>query len=234
MIYEIHRQPAGMPNGKEGELLQKLFEEGLKTVNVVNVENYGIPVLPSLQNGIVLLLHIVKHLKTGLGLRQILDWILYVEKELHDDSWYNVMQPVIHETEYEKLAKTVTRMCQIYLGLPEEDITWCKDIDVGVCERLMEFIMTQGNFGCKVTEEEGTVRTLSEIHNPVELIQTLQTRGKSQWDFAKKYPIFRSFAWLYTCCRYAGKVIQKKSIKKVVRDLNYGDKRRQLFEDIGL
>ena len=42
---------------------------------------------PPLENGLVLLGHINQHLEEGLGLRQILDWALYVDKALDDDAW---------------------------------------------------------------------------------------------------------------------------------------------------
>ena len=53
----------------------------------VELDDFLIPVLPSLQNGLVLMLHIVKHLKSGLGLRQIIDWMMYVDKQLDNEKW---------------------------------------------------------------------------------------------------------------------------------------------------
>ena len=101
---------------------------------------------PPLENGLVLLEHINQHLEEGLGLRQILDWALYVDKALDDDAWEYTFAPVVRRLGLERLAITVTRMCQLYLGL-RSDITWCASADEKVCDSLMNYIMEQGNFG---------------------------------------------------------------------------------------
>lgn len=156
-IYEIHRQPAGLPDGVKGDYLLDLIGDGLRKTEEIELESYLIPMLPWMQNGIVLLLHIVKHLRRGLGLRQIIDWMMYVNRELHDDHWYGGMQSVLAKVELEILAKSVTRMCQLYLGLEEKGITWCVDVDEAVCRELMQYIMQQGNFGRKVGMEDRSV-----------------------------------------------------------------------------
>ena len=56
-------------------------------------------------------------MEEGLGLRQILDWALYVDKALDDDAWEHTFAPAVRRLGLERLAITVTRMCQLYLGL---------------------------------------------------------------------------------------------------------------------
>ncbi|MGN0602116.1 MAG: nucleotidyltransferase family protein [Oscillospiraceae bacterium] len=233
--YEIHKEPAGLPEGAEGEYLLQLIEDGLDNVETVCLDEYDVPMLPALQNGVVLLLHIVKHLKSGLGLRQIIDWMMYVNKELHDDNWYASMQPVVVKTGLETLAKAVTRMCQIYLGLESEDITWCADADVSVCKSLMDFIMQQGNFGRKISVEDKGVKILGEVHNPLQFFSLLQKRGRENWELLKKYPCFKPFAWLYMSCRYVKKSLHRKApVKALVSDVKDGNERRELFEKLGI
>ena len=95
---------------------------------------------PPLENVLVLLEHINQHLEKGLGLRQILDWALYVDKALDDDTWEHTFAPVVHRLGLDRLAITVTRMCQLYLGL-RPDITWCASADEKVCDSLMKGLM---------------------------------------------------------------------------------------------
>jgi len=102
--------------------------------------------LPDVENGLVLLSHIRQHLEGGLGLRQIIDWFMFVGFCLDDEMWYSSFQEKAQLTGLESLAITVTRMCQIYLGLTT-DITWCKDADEEVCGNLMQYVMDCGNFG---------------------------------------------------------------------------------------
>lgn len=49
----------------------------------------------------------------------------------------------------EDLAKIVTKMCQMKLGL-RTDIVWCNDADDIVCKELLDYIMENGNFGQKI------------------------------------------------------------------------------------
>ena len=59
--------------------------------------------------------HINQHLEEWLGLRQILDWALYADKAL-DDAWEHTFAPDVRRLGLDRLAITVTRMCQLYLG----------------------------------------------------------------------------------------------------------------------
>ena len=232
--FELHREMGGIPNTEEGKNIQRLIEKGVSSSKIIRVDEYDIPVLPSLQNGLVLLTHIVKHLRGGLGLRQIMDWMLYVKQDLSDDAWYQEMQPVLANTVYEKQAKVITRMCQIYLGLSHDKVTWCRDVDDNLCAKLMEYIMKQGNFGNKVKDDQGA-KILEGIHNPIHLFNTLQKRGEKHWKLQKKYPIFRPFAWIYTCCRYIQKTSRKKMFfGKMVDDVNDGKKLKDFYKELGL
>ena len=234
-IFEIHRQPAGMLDGPEGDYLMELIQDGLQKAEEVDVDSYRIPVLPGLQNGLVLLLHIVKHLKSGLGLRQIIDWMMYVNQELHDENWYGSMQPVLRKVELETLAKSVTKMCQLYLGLGEAEITWCSDISDEVCGELMGYIMQQGNFGRKVMSDDKGVKIVGEIHNPVQFFRLLQERGQKQWELVKKQPALKHVAWFYMLCRYIRKSLQRKApMKTLLSDVKAGNDRRNLFDQLGI
>ena len=190
-IYEIHRQPAGLPDGVEGDYLLDLIGDGLRKTEEIELESYLIPMLPWMQNGIVLLPHIVKHLRRGLGLRQIIDWMMYVNRELHDDNWHGSMQPILEKVGLETMAKSVTRMCQIYLDLSEKEITWCFDADENVCRDLMSYIMRQGNFGRKVLMEDRGARIVGGVNNPIQFFKLLQEKGLAAWDLVKKYPVLK-------------------------------------------
>lgn len=235
ITYEIHNKPAGMPGGEAGKCLLCILEDGLKTCRMVELEGCIIPVLPALQNGIVLLLYIVKHLKSGLGLRQIIDWMMYVDQELDDEMWNTQMQPVLKKTEYEKLAKIVTRTCQIYLGLREDNIKWCLDIDEDIYQTLMSYIMTQGNFGRKKQEEDKGVKIVEAIRGPFQFFQLLQKRGENKWLLLKKYPFLRPFSWMYMGGRYIVMALQReKPFRTLISDVRGGGERKELFRQLGI
>lgn len=185
--------------GKYYKDVEHLILSGLNSAVVYRINNYRFPGLPSYENGISLLGHIMHHLKTyGIGLRQIIDWMLYVHKELDDSAWSNHFRPLAQEAGLEKLAITVTYMCKKWLGLPD-DITWCNSADDEVADQLIVRILNDGNFGRDRSPYENIRISIKNDG----LFTHLQSSGVANWRLAQKYAIFKPLAWLYQICRYA-------------------------------
>ena len=130
-----------------------------------------------MQNGIVLLLHVVQHLISGLGLRQIIDWMMFVNSELNDETWRLEFQPILRKIKLEKFAIILTRMCQLHLGLRTEDITWCHSADPLLCNKLLDHFMEKGNFGRKAAKNGKIVFILSANRTPLKFFKRLQDSG---------------------------------------------------------
>ena len=159
-------------------------------------------VLPDRINGLVLLEHINQHLEHGLGLRQIIDWMMFVDRCLPDEKWQE-FQTNARETGLEVLAITTTRMCEMYLGLSRRQ--WCSGADETLCAELLDYVFACGNFGRKMSKEDFiAVSRLSKIRHPVILLREYQKRGVQNWDGARN-PLLRPFAWLSEFIRYARK-----------------------------
>ena len=183
------------------EDIDHIVLRGLNNAYDYKIGNYTFPGLPSYENGIVLLGHIMQHLKDyGIGLRQIIDWMMFVHKNLDDSAWNNRFKQLAVEAGLEKLAVTVTYMCKKWLGLPD-DITWCNDADETVADQLLIRILDDGNFGHNRASSERVNKSL----NKEGTFKYLQRAGMINWPLAQKCTIFRPFAWLYQLCRYAGK-----------------------------
>ena len=194
---------------------------------------------PPLENGLVLLGHINQHLEEGLGLRQILDWALYVDKALDDDAWEHTFAPVVRRLGLERLTITVTRMCQLYLGL-RPDITWCASADEKVCDSLMNYIMEQGNFGRKGdTGSHKTVRDLSILQNIPGFFKQIQHYGMRRWPALKKYPrlkpLLTPFAWFWQLCRYLHLGLKREQpLKGLMQDVKKTRSKDALMEELGV
>ena len=203
-----------MKNGMEFELHSKFSIEYYNDVDQIllnglnnSVEyilgGYSFSGLPTYENGLVLLGHIMQHLKiAGIGLRQILDWMMFVHNELDDSAWENNFRSLAAEAGLEKLAITVTFMCKKWLGLPN-DITWCNDADEEVAAQLLIRILDDGNFGHDRAPYE-VVRNTAENEG---VFAYLQRAGMLNWKLAQKCVFLRPFAWIYQLCRYGRKGI---------------------------
>ena len=230
--FELHHKPAGVEEDARGAALMKTIAEGFSNIETREVSGYMVPMLPPLQNGLVLLLHIEKHLKEGLGLRQIIDWMLFVKHHITDETWKTEYRMAFAAVKLETLAITVTRMCQLYLGLPEE-LTWCHSASQSVCQSLMEYIIEQGNFGKKKKGEEYGANVLTRNGSGIQFFKTLQKIGEQNWVILKKYSWLRCFAWVYQICHYVKQVFSRENpIGKFIKDLIVTEKRKSLLKKL--
>lgn len=178
--------------------IEHLLINGLNNSVEYNIGGNSFPGLPRYENGLVLLGHIMQHLKdSGIGLRQIIDWMMFVNKELDDTAWSEVFRSLAHEAGLEKLAITVTYMCKKWLGLPNE-ITWCNLADEYVADQLLLQVLEDGNLG----KERAPFESIKKSMKSEGVFRYLQREGLTNWPLAQKCVLFKPFAWLYQFCRY--------------------------------
>ena len=232
---ELHRAYSMFNDQIRNDMLDTLLFRAIDHARYVSIDQYHFPMLPSLENGLVLLSHISTHLENGLGLRQIVDWMMYVHQELTDEFWHDQFEPIVKSLGLHTLAVTVTRMCQIYLGLPS-DLTWCTSADTQLCSNLLDYVFQQGNFGKKLPK--GFNQTTSVLHtakNMHSLFRALQYRGCINWKAAKKHPWLKPFAWLYQGFRYLHAGLQLKHPISFLRNVFSQENRHDtLLDQLGV
>lgn len=223
---EVHRHFSVLNDAKRAKTLDNLLFSAVDNAEKKSIEGYEFYMLPQKENGLVLIEHINSHMGSGIGLRQIIDWMLYVDNALDDQAWFEGFSAIAREVGLEKLAIHVTRMCQIYLGL-REDITWCQVADENLCHQLLIYIMNQGNFGCKQDKRiRGTIGVLSALDGNLNFFQLLQRNGCYNWKLLKKYPVLKPFAWIYQLVRYIRKGLKGKNHIKSFWDITH--KKREM------
>lgn len=146
---EIHKKCATFYTKR----LQKQYNETIDSIVAssqadIKIGGCDISVLPPMANALQMLSHMLRHIIfSGLGLRQVCDWVLFVYK----------YQKYIDKELFEKYAKrlelwgiykAVTAIATDYLGLPKEyalcDITLK---DKKMAKKAFCLIMEYGNFG---------------------------------------------------------------------------------------
>ncbi len=197
---------------------------------------FGQTVLSDPINGLVLLEHIAQHLNNGIGFRQIIDWMMYVNKCLDDKMWDEKFIFLAENTGLEKLAIYVTRMCQLFLGLKEENITWCKCAEEDTCKNLLNYIANCGNFGhSRSSWESGEITKLPSPLHPILFFRYLQNRGQRSWILSQKHPVLKPFAWCYQSFKYIKMAKEQKKNGITVKTVyDEGDSRRCLFQKVGI
>ena len=223
IVIELHRRFASINDPMQAQYLDDLITENINPSHV----------LPDLINGLVILEHISQHMEGGLGLRQIIDWMMFVNKCLPDERWPEFREKV-QKIGLENLAIVTTRMCEIYLGLPQRN--WCTGADFALCEQLMDYVMKCGNFGNKKTSDtdisENAFAYASTLRTAFKL---LQNQGLTNWKLVRKYTCLRPFAWIYQMFRYIHKGFHReKALYKLKKEYSGAKKRKRLFDELGV
>ena len=223
VIVEVHRYFASLNDVEQAKYMDDLIIDNINETHV----------LPDLVNGLVLLEHINQHLENGLGLKQIIDWMMFVNKCLPDEKWKE-FQVFAKNIGLETLAIATTRMCELYLGLPKRN--WCQSADENLCAKLMEYILACGSFGSKRTKDSDiSENVLSKVRSPKAALKLLQQRGEINWKDAKKYSVLRPFAWIYQIGRYINRGINRENaFDEFKQEYIEAKKRNEMFDALGV
>ncbi len=225
VVFELHRRLPIISD--DNERLISLFEDGIDKRTTGSTDPFSFPVLPADLNGLVLLYHIDQHLRSGLGLRQIIDWMMFADA----NDGYDDMRPILKSTGTELLADTVTVMCQKFFGLREI----VKGSEIYPCDELMDYITEKGNFGRKSGMNGKMASVFLNEKKPLQVFKTMQTRGLTRWKAAKKYPILRPFAWLSQVAFYLKLLIKKReNFSDIIAQKKIGDAQKELIIKLGL
>ena len=219
---EVHAYFARLNDPAAAEYLDRLIIDSISPDHA----------LPDFINGLVILAHISQHLEEGLGLRQVIDWMMFAERCLSDGHW-PAFQPMAARIGLEKLAAAVTRMCEMYLGLPRH--AWCSGTDEALCARLMNYILDCGNFGkTHSITSKASERVLSVSRSPAAFFTLLQRYGRFNWKACQRHAFLRPFAWLYQLCRYIRKGLSRKNtFRHLKSEAQTVRERDALFEALG-
>ena len=228
IVIELHRQFSSPDKD-----IECYIREGLLNCEIHSIDGFSFPTLSKMSNGIVLLDHMRQHLKGGLGLRQVVDWMMYVNAELDDEFWNEEFGNVAKEIGLEQLALVVTKMCTRYLGLSNR-ITWCLAAEDEVCDLLLQNLFASGNFGTKLGKGQN-VESISTAINNEGFFFRLQHTGERNWKAYKKHHWLKPFCWIYQGVRYIGKGIKTgRTPKQLLNDARRGKDRADLLKKLGI
>ena len=225
IIYELHRFFS-----YEGIDLERFVNDGFRNIEYRSICGIDFPMLPKLANGLVLLGHVAQHLKSGVGLRQVIDWMMYVSCELNDSFWNDSFCIAAREVGVDTVAIVITRMCQVYLGLSEE-IQWCKEGDIDLCSELMDSLLSSGNFDRK-RGRGAAVETVRSMIAREGLFRHLQTVGEYNWKAYHKHKWLKPLAWIYQIGRYAKQGFHAKRGTHLREDLARGKRRSNMINQL--
>ncbi|MBE5958493.1 MAG: hypothetical protein E7254_06485 [Lachnospiraceae bacterium] len=234
IVIELHRFFSTKEDGKHSIIFNQMLYDAVSNREITEMCGYHFPVLPKLENGMILLAHIRQHLHSGLGLRQIIDWMMYVKTNLNDEYWNGTFCKVSENMELKILAETVTLLCKEYLGL--DGISWCDGADKELVDEMLYYIMEKGNFGRKQDKKSNdTIFVMHHFRNPISAFKYLTEGGMRHWKAAQKYKVLKPFAWIYQIGRLLRMgLARKKGINTFVGEIKQSKSEVEFLRRLGV
>lgn len=234
---EVHYDVTSLPDNLAGQLTRLETAHFLESTDSAALTSHTFPVLTETNQALSLLLHMVRHMyETGIGLRQMCDWAMFLASP-DSDVFAQSTLPVLSRCGLLQYANAATAVCISYLGLPHSHAAWCK-IDEDICSAFLESVFCGGNMGRADKNGMSTLFTDSKSigtnHSSGKaVISNLNALCHKNFPSASRFLILRPFLWIYLVIRYAIRSLfgkrKKVSVGKII---NNAKKHRNLHEQL--
>ena len=144
---ELHRAASVFPDTEKGRFAEAYMAGALQSAQKRTFQGCQIPVLTGAHQSISLLAHMERHMsKSGIGLRQIVDWAVAIQaaEEVQDEQFI----PALEHCGLLRYAQVVTRGCEMNLGLPQRE--WTQEVPDELADAVMVDVFAAGNFNDRV------------------------------------------------------------------------------------
>lgn len=176
---------------------QRFFADAFAHPAVHQIMGCDIYSLSHAQHMLFLIMHFVKHfLHGGVGIRQVLDIIMYAERFGTEIDWLH-LYAVLEEEHVLTLSENVFAIAVDHLGFDVSRITLPEGIDLSALdyEDLLDDIVAAGLFGksSKEREHSSTITLNAAADGKRTLRKTL---FPSVSDLSGKYPYLKDHPWM--------------------------------------
>ena len=230
ILFELHHHFSS-----EGFACDEILKSAMPRRTECVLDQHRFPILPEMENGLVLLGHIQQHLRDNrLGMRQIIDWMMFVHTCLTDDAWETSFRRLAQDVGLELLAINITKLCKNWLGL-SDPIFWCDSGDNQLAEELLSVVFECGNMGRKGVASRSPVEGVSLQIKKYGLFRWLYDYGCKWWPVAKKHKMLKPLVIMYGIGRLTVKGIKaKQNGTSITEQMSKGIDRYELYKKLGL
>lgn len=199
---EMHRMPAGVPDGEVGEIVKGYLSTLREDACLVRSSLVTCRCPSDFHHGLIMLMHMQHHLLAeGIGLRHLCDWAVFVN-HFRGEEFPELFREKLMAVGLWKLARLLSVCAAEYLGLPQQRWMIERETDRELAHALMADILTGGNFGSKDRQRayEGMFisnRGKDGVQNNRigHGFQALTRITYMKYPFIEKHPVLLPFGW---------------------------------------
>lgn len=204
---EPHYTIADIPDNIAGKNIKSFLDNALQFTEMAEIKPYSFSVLSPPHQAVALLVHMEKHItKSGIDLRRLCDWAVFIETRACNSVWESQIHPILFECGLSQFAHVITKICVKYFGLDQKHCLWAfsksdKKDDI-LCKNLMGLILKscdadnrQRGLAIQFSvEKKKSDKVRSTVHTIVSNISAIAVRD---FRIIKKAPILFPFIWAY-------------------------------------
>lgn len=202
VVFEMHYQTDDFPDVPKGVLARQFMETAISSRYIVNYNEFSFSTLSTEHQAVNLLMHMMRHLNiTGIGIKQLLDWAVYIRKQ-ELDKWKNEIIPSLDKFGLLYFANIINLVCVEIFKLSEEYLVPYDKNAEDTSQKLIRIILNSGNLGSK---HDANDYYSTFLHNSIgkkkklSLPKRLLRRVENDYPITKKYRFLTPFMliWIF-------------------------------------
>lgn len=237
-VWELHWMLTGIPKGESGDIAKGYLESIIADAVVIEQDGRKCKVVSEFHHCLVMLTHTAGHMiHTGVGLRHICDWAVFVSK-VDISQW----EEQLKACGLWRFAQLLTQLSEKYLSLQKQEWTE-QDVDERLLKALIQDIFAGGNFGIKDSERinQAKLMTDNEIGGVdktcmwIRAFREIDDRAKIAVPRCRNVIFLRPLAWVFVCVRHLGRIRKGLRPKIKLNDMIKGAaERRTIYREFQL
>ncbi len=234
VILELHRSPVDLQHCDDdriGHGIEQFFSDLLEKKQV----EAELPIPSDRHTAMLLILHKLGHFLSGeLGLRQICDFAVFLQKRMTAELWQS-LEPALSDFGLLTFTKVMAGVCIDHLGLPRKHAPWVGEGMKELTDEVMEQIMETGNFGRKAGNQYGQRLFVdaSSKNRITSFFKVLGAACRSHWPVCETHPVLMSVAPFVVFGRYVKMRVQgKRSRLRVMSLYKRAGTRQKLYREL--
>lgn len=237
---ELHWDVPGIPASHE-TIIRSYLADIFEKRQLETTVNGTFYVPSDFHHGIVLLLHTINHIPTtGVGMRHLLDWLVFTES-IPEEEFVKLFREALRNIGILTFAQILTKIGVMYFGLKEKN--WCRDADEKICAEFLEDVLKGGNFGRKeAVRKDQTLLIRKWNTNEVSqdsvqknMMESVRKKAKQDYPICEKYPFLSPVIWGVVVIQYFIKVARGEKVNMIdIKLISAANRRRSIYAELKL